>query len=465
MKFTDIFARWFKRILPSPFTLAIVLTLFVLAVALIFQKPNDVSFSDYVHKLLSAWDGKMWDNGLLAFLVQMMLMLVLGHTLALSGPFSRLANRATRICTTPAIAAAVVTAATIAVSLFNWGLGLIFGAILARKVGERFKQLGQPLNYALIGACGYVGLMVWHGGISGSSLIKISQSGAIHDMMANAGWSSEKIQQLPDSIGFEHTVFGTMNITVSLILLILLPTVMYFIARKSPGKAVPDMIIHNERDTTESAVGAERLDVSRVFAYVIGTLILLFAVYKGYRAQADGLSLSFINPNYINLSLLGMCFIAHGTFRSFLSSSEEAVKGASGVLLQFPLYFGILGIVTASGMVQDLADFFVQISSESSYPIFNFMGSGIVNIFVPSGGGQWVIQGPLIVESATKIGSDLNTNIMALAYGDQLTNMLQPFWALPLLAITGLKAKQILPYTLVLMLVGGVVFCTALILH
>ncbi len=107
--------------------------------------------------------------------------------------------------------------------------------------------------------------------------------------------------------------------------------------------------------------------------------------------------------------------------------------------------------------------FFVSISNETTFPIFTFISAGIVNVFVPSGGGQWAVQGPIIIEAAQQLGVDIPKCVMALAYGDQLTNMLQPFWALPLLGITGLKAKEILPYTLILLVAGSVIFITSLL--
>ena len=123
-----------------------------------------------------------------------------------------------------------------------------------------------------------------------------------------------------------------------------------------------------------------------------------------------------------------------------------------------------MGIMSHSGLIEIMSDFFVSISNENTFPLFTFLSAGIVNIFVPSGGGQWAVQGPIIVEAANQLGVSIPKSIMALAYGDQLTNMLQPFWALPLLGITGLKAKEILPYTLILLLVGAFVFITGLIL-
>ena len=156
--------------------------------------------------------------------------------------------------------------------------------------------------------------------------------------------------------------------------------------------------------------------------------------------------------------------LVHKNFYQFLRAISKSINGASGILIQFPLYFGIMGLMKSSGMVSMVSDFFVNVSNPTTFPIFTFLSAGIVNIFVPSGGGQWVIQGPIVIEAAQQIGVPYWKTIMALAYGDQTTNMLQPFWALPLLAITGLKAKEILPYTLILMLVGSTIFILGLLL-
>jgi short-chain fatty acids transporter len=164
------------------------------------------------------------------------------------------------------------------------------------------------------------------------------------------------------------------------------------------------------------------------------------------------------------LSLLGLGFFFHKNIIGFLRAAEQAIGGASGILIQFPLYFGIMGIMKESGLVNMLSNFFVTHATTESFPIYTLFSAGIVNVFVPSGGGQWAIQGPIIIQAADSLQTSLPKSIMALAYGDQLTNMLQPFWALPLLGITKLKAKEILPYTLVMMLAGATIYISALLL-
>ncbi len=440
------FEKVLKGILPAPFTIAVLLTFFTFILALIITEPK--AEGNHFLQLLSFWEQGVWHSPLLVFAIQMMLMLVLGHTLALSKPINSIISNGVKYCTNTANAAAIITFFTILVSLFNWGLGLIFGAIFARKVGEYASSKNIKINYPLIGASGYSGLMVWHGGISGSAPLKIAEEGH---------FLADKIGVISQS----KTIFSTMNISISAALLIVLPLVMYYLGKKNPGDTI---IITSERkekktETTE----AQKLDQSTLLAWGFGGIIIFYAFYKAI-ILPENISLSIITPNYINLVLLGLTIIMHKNFFDFLKAVDNAISGASGILIQFPLYFGIMGIMNHSGMVDIMSSFFVSISNEKTFPIFTFISAGIVNIFVPSGGGQWAVQGPIIIEAAAQLGVSISKSVMALAYGDQLTNMLQPFWALPLLGITGLQAKQILPYTLILLVAGIFIFISGLLI-
>lgn len=460
MKFLRIFEQGFKHLLPAPFTIAIVLTILTFILAATLTTSQATGF-DRVVELMGFWEAGLWDNSLLVFAMQMMWMLVLGHVLALTPVVDRIISVATRFCTTNSNSAAIVTLLTIFVSLFNWGLGLIFGAILARKVGEHAARKHLSLNYALIGAAGYSGLMVWHGGISGSAPIKVADPGHLNTLMSGI-LPDDQLASLPTEISQSETIFGSMNLMATLLLLVLLPLFMYWLGKRHfTPVSLPRMYREEENET--KAEGAERLDRSRVFSMIIGCFLILYVVYSGFISwRANGLN--FITPNFINLALLALALALHRGLHGFLKAVDEAIGGASGILIQFPLYFGIMGIMRESGLVGQFSDFFVSISNESSFPIFTFISAGIVNVFVPSGGGQWGVQGPIIVQSAMELGVSLPKAVMALAYGDQLTNMLQPFWALPLLGITGLKARSILPYSMALMLVGIFVFTLVLIL-
>lgn len=436
--------RIFKALLPAPFTIAVILSFVTFLLAYFFSPKEATPI-----QLLSYWEEGLWNSPLLVFAVQMMLMLVLGHVLALSKTISNYIDKASRLCTNTSSAAAWVTLLTLIVSFFNWGLGLVFGAIFARKVGEYASKNNIPLNYPLIGAAGYSGLMVWHGGISGSAPIKIAEKG--HFLESQMGVISQS-----------ETVFSSMNITVSLVLLIVLPLAMYMLGKKGEQK-VAKLSTPTIEKSTNAIEGAEHLDHSKVLAYGFGGVILFYCFYKAVLLPEE-LSLSFITPNFINLFLLGLGICLHASFNNFLKGINQAIGGASGILIQFPLYFGIMGLMNSSGLVSVFSDFFVSISNSTTFPIFTFFSAGIVNVFVPSGGGQWSVQGPIIIEAASQLNVPYWKSVMALAYGDQITNMLQPFWALPLLGITGLKAKEILPYSLILMLVGIVIFIGALLI-
>ena len=448
MTFASKFEKIFKSILPSPFTIAILLTIVTFFLALVSTESSAIDIVTY-------WEKGIWNNSLLVFAFQMMLMLVLGHTLALTNPINKLIHKVTKYCNNTANAAAIITFLTLLVSLFNWGLGLIFGAIFARKVGEHATENNIKLNYPLIGAAGYSGLMVWHGGLSGSAPIKVAESGHLTDMFEGAQFN------VPEIISLSETTFSQMNIAISIILLILLPLFMFLIGKKNNGKNI-NIQAEEKKIKKDNVTGAEKMDHSKILSITISICILSYCLYKSL-ILPENPSLSVINPNFINLCLLGFGLLLHSSFFNFTRAINIAINGASGILIQFPLYFGIMGIMKESGMVSLLSDFFVSISNPTTFPIFTFISAGIVNIFVPSGGGQWAVQGPIIIEAASTIGVSFSKSIMALAYGDQLTNMLQPFWALPLLGITGLKAKEILPYTLYLFLLGGVIFISGLL--
>ena len=461
MSLIEKYIKGIRFLLPSPFSIAILLTLFTFILAFFWPMNiyiEDLNWVDKFTQILISWNEGLWNVQGMAFAVQMMLMLLLGHVLALSKSVDAAINKLLPFCTNNAKSALIVTFFTLIVSWFNWGLGLIFGAIFCKKIMDYASQISIGLNHGLIGAAGYSGLMIWHGGISGSSLVKISEVGHLKDLAPEIVKSS-----VPLLIGFSKTVFSNMNIAVTCSLLVTLPVTMYFLGKKTKV-VIPNKTKEIKYENKKlNLIGFEKFDQSKLAGTIIGLFIIIFC---GYLAISHPLtkSFQFINPNYLNLTLLGLALVFHRTISSFLRATEKAIVGTVGILIQFPLYFGIMGVVSDTGIINDLATYFQSISSNYTYPIFTFLSAGLVNFLVPSGGGQWYIQGPLIIQSAIEMGIPLSKSIMAMAYGDQLTNMMQPFWALPLLGITGLKAKDILPYTLIMMLVGLVVFSLGLLI-
>ena len=457
MKLTRAIETLFRRYLPSPFTIAILLTLVTMLLAFLFADlPKD---RNRWISIFSYWESGIWNTGLLVFAYQMMLILVLGHVLVLSKPVSRLIHSLSHYVKNTQNAAFIVAFTTMTVSFFNWGLGLIFGALLARKVAEYAQAREIPLNYPLIGAAGYTGLMVWHGGISGSAPIKVSEEGHLKELMTDVG-SPELASSLPNFLPSSETVFSSWNLIIFFVVMVLISLAAYRLGRNLPPTPLSLSTFKFRDHLDEVPQGAEKLDRSRFISIAFGILILMVFGIQ----YSDMIKSLNITPNMLNFFMLGLALLLHGNFRNFLLAVEEAISDTSGILIQFPLYFGIMGIMGSSGMISSISDFFVSISNETTLPIFTFISGGLVNVFVPSGGGQWAVQGPLVIESALKLGVSLPKAVMALAYGDQITNMLQPFWALPLLGITKLKAKEILPYTLVFMMLGTAVYIIGLLL-
>ncbi|MDH5475871.1 MAG: TIGR00366 family protein, partial [Cyclobacteriaceae bacterium] len=259
-----------------------------------------------------------------------------------------------------------------------------------------------------------------------------------------------------------ETILSPLNITTSLILLLIIPSAFYLLGHKSKPK--PYTLHQNSSTPKQMQIDAgEKLDHSKGFAWVFGGIISLYATYYGVMNLSES-NIGFINLNYINFLLFGLCILFHGSIHQFTQAATDAVKGATGIIIQFPIYAGIMGIMKYAGLAALFSNFFIDISNEFTFPLYTFISAAIVNIFVPSGGGQWAIQGPIITVAAQALHVPINKSILALSYGDQLTNMLQPFWALPLLGITKLKAKDILPYSLLIMLLGGAIFTTLLMI-
>ena len=435
-----------KFTIPSPLSIALILFGFVFSMAVVFFKPEDVTWLDHLAASAKNSYNGMWGVGGLAFLVQMSLMLVLGHILALAKPIQGLITKLLNLAQNQQQAVLITASTTMLAGFINWGFGLIIGAILAKSFADHLVKLGKTVNKPLLAAVGYTGMMVWHGGISGSSLIKIAEPGHLNSL-APTLYNSE------DLVDISTTVFGAFNlVTFGLAFMAIIGLALY-LSKKFPGKlSSEEKTLSLEKE--DGTVLDPGLDNKAWFAWIVG--ISLGAVALVMSLDANGLS--FINPNFINCSLLALAFICHGNVNKFSAALDIAISGTSGILIQFPIYFAIMGIMSGSGMILSIADFFVSISTETSLPIYTFLSAGLINLFVPSGGGQWMIQGPIILESCNNLGIPVQKGILALAYGDQITNMLQPFWALPLLAITKVKAGEMLPYTFKFFLVGLFVY-------
>jgi short-chain fatty acids transporter len=421
-------------IIPSTLALAIILSFVVYLLALIFTSQNVEGI--YPLQLLNYYQKGFWD--LLAFAMQMMLILVLGNVLALTPIFQKLIRVILSKINNGTIAILLTAIFSLLLSYFNWGLGLIFSALLARSIAERARQASMSLNYPLLVAAAYSGMMVWHGGLSGSAPLTVAES-------------NHFLTGLMGVIPVSETIFSSMNITLYAAFLVLIPSTFLLLSRIKANNFTDQL------DLPEAAPILLSQSRRQYLGFALGIVIAFISVYQFYLY-----GLSALNINLINFILLSLGLILYANIEQFMKAVTSAISSSSGIMIQFPIYAGIMGLMKCSGLADVFTQSLISVSSPIALPIYGFLSAAVINFFVPSGGGQWAVQGPILVEAAQQLGVSVPKTIMGLAYGDQLTNMIQPFWAIPLLAITGVKAKSILPYTFVIMIVGGIASVIAL---
>jgi short-chain fatty acids transporter len=306
---------------------------------------------------------------------------------------------------------------------------------------------------------------VWHGGLSGSAPLTVT---TLKDIQGTLGPAASL---LPEPIPLSRTIFSPMNLVITGGLLLLVPVVMGMMARRVDSARGPDAAPAGTSDPSprlpvpspapDPAAHADRPGWFPRLLENTPIVNLLLAAFIGawawrYYWPAEGPSgVRTLGLDAVNLTMLMAGLLLHGTPRRFLAAVDEAARGCGGIIVQFPLYAGIMGMMVSSGLAKVIAEGIAGAATPGTLPFLTFLAACVVNFFVPSGGGQWAVQGPIALDAARSLGVDPARVVLAVAYGDQLTNMLQPFWALPLLAITGAKARDIVGYTAVAMTVGG----------
>tara|TARA_R110000868_G_scaffold119469_3_gene317114 strand:+ start:18217 stop:19638 length:1422 start_codon:yes stop_codon:yes gene_type:complete len=454
-------SKVFSKTAPDPFVIAVGLTVLtaVLAVTIGYGgSASELSMVDKSKLMLDSWRGPdgLWK--FLAFGMQMCLILVTGHTLAASRPVRRVIDSLAGLPKSAGSAAAMVGFLTIVLGLISWGLGLIVGALLAREVARSLRHREIKAHGALLAAAGYMALLVFHGGLSGSAPLKMTSKVEAESVLPASVVEMLTVDGVFDGVSLSQTVFSPMNLFVSGGLLVLVPGVLWLLTPKG-GEGKEDEIV--EMPMTDDPVMAD-IDDGRLKGFPdwierspIVVWVLASALLLGYWRFVDQSGVLRMGPNEINMVMLALGLILHGSVRSYISAAEDGAAGCAGIILQFPLYAGIMGMGVSSGLVTDFSSWIGSFATETTAPLVTFISAGVVNLFVPSGGGQWGIQGPIALSTGAEVGVSPGKMIMAVAYGDQLTNMLQPFWALPLLAITRVKAREIVGYTAVVMVVAG----------
>ncbi len=439
-KLTQGSVKLVERFLPNPFIFAILLTFIVVIASMSFTRTTPFDVVD-------AWYGGFWN--LLAFSMQMTLVLVTGTILATAPAFKRLLQRLAAIPNNKIQAILLVSIVALLASFINWGFGLVIGAIFAREVAKQVDDV----DYPLLIATAYSGFLIWHAGISGSIPLLIAGGGqAIADQTGGV---------ITEAIPTSATIFSAVNLALIIFIMLTLPFLLALMhPKKDQTKTVDPKVLEDAPEETKiprsEMTPAEKLENSYIINYVLAGMGFLFIIRYFVNNGFD------LNLNIVNFIFLFTAILLHGTPINTVKAVNNAAKSVGGIVLQFPFYAGIMGIMTYVGpagvsLAGGISDFFVNISTETTFPLFTFLSAGIVNFFVPSGGGQWAVQAPVMMPAGQALGVDAARTALAISWGDAWTNMIQPFWALPALGIAKLGAKNIMGYCLIVLLYSGII--------
>ncbi|MBC7725059.1 MAG: short-chain fatty acid transporter [Burkholderiaceae bacterium] len=429
-----------ERFIPSALVFAIVLTLVVAILALTLTDTT-------VTGVISGWGDGL--SGLLAFMTQMALILLLGHTLANTRPVRKLLTRLGGVPRTTLQAYIFVFLVAALASLITWGLGLVVGVLLAKEIAAQGKEKALRLHFPMLVAAGYSGYVIWHMGYSGSGPLTAATEGSFI------------AEQLGRTIPITETTLTWWNLTAIVATIIVVGVALALVAPRAKDPIIE--LGFDARGTDDIAIDdevvtpADRMDASRILTTLVGLGLLAYLVI--HYVEGGSATLDIVNWTFLALIFL----LVRNPFE-LVALVKNAASNVGEILLQFPLYAGIMGIMTTSGLITIFSDVAVSVATPATFGVLAFLAAGVVNFFVPSGGGQFAIQGPVMLDAAERIGVDPAVAIMAISYGDQWTNMIQPFWALPVLAIASLKMRDILGYTTVTLIASGIVFAATLLL-
>ncbi|GCB06227.1 short-chain fatty acid transporter [Ralstonia sp. SET104] len=436
-KLTAFFTELMRKYLPDPFVFALGLTLLTMVLAVLVQ-------GQAVTALVLGWGKGFWS--LLAFTTQMAVILAMGYVLATAPLTERLLDRVVARVDNPRAAVIVATLVGGIGSYLNWGFGLVIGGIVARKLALRVRGV----HYPLIIASAYSGFTLYGLGLSASIPVLISTKG--HPLEAQMG-----------VVPLSQTIFSPVMLVTSLVVLITLPLLNAWLHPK-PGQPVKEIARDAEGqaaaavalDIDEGNTLANRLNHSRVLSGLIGIIGIAYVVLH-FRAGGS------MDLNLINFIILFLGILLLGTPIRYVEKLNEGIRTIGGIILQYPFYAGIMAVMASSGLVETFSHGFVKIASAESLPFWGLVSSFVINFFAPSAGGHWVIQGPFMVDAAKAIGASVPHTAMAVMLGNAWNDLVQPFWLLPALALSKLKLKDIMGYTVIMMFWIGIVYTVAVL--
>lgn len=470
--------NWFSRItrtiLPDPMVIACGLTLLVVLAGLVTPQSSELaamSLGGRTTAVVGMWFAGLWNPAFLVFALQMCMVLLTGYGLAKAPAATALLRFVASRVHSGRSAVLCVAAVSCAGCWINWGFGLIAAGILATELRAELKRRRIACHYALIVAGAYAGMMIWHGGLSGSAPLKVAGDGVTITRTVND--IAETVHL--DPVDVTRTIFSLGNVVLSIVLVLGIPLLLRSMAK--PGGDDLDHLPHLEPPAPTVAkeeAGRTRspADWANRSRAIPGLIVLMALVALGHLISEKGsgaFDLNFVNTVFLILGLL-----LHRDLTEYVAAVAEGGRAITGIVIQFPLYSGIQSVMFGTGLAVAMSQAFVtgaegvaevlHLSAATTFPPAAFLSAGLVNLFVPSGGGQWIVQGPIMCGAADALGLPIEQTVMAVSYGDQWTNMIQPFWAIPLMGLTGVSAREFMGYCALLMLLATPVFILGLVL-
>ena len=441
-RLANVVERW----MPSPFLFAIILSYVVFIAGIIIEGAGPVSMVTY-------WYEGFW--AFLAFAMQMVLILMTGFVIAYHPRINRGLQRFTEVPKSGRQAVVMVGVFAMVVAWVHWGISIVAGAIFAREMGKTAARKGINVHYPLLCVASYMGMgLTWHWGLSASAPL----------LLATA--ENEFIQQgiLNSTIPPSQTIFSTYAIILTVLSIVYAAGALYVLSPVAArSKSIHHYIDESEltsagaaadggREPTPTETGdpsapADRIDNSRLLGGVVALTGVLYVVYLFATEGLDALGLNVVNFGFLFIGLLVYMRPAH-----YREQFGKAASATAGIILLFPFFAGIQGMMNGSGLSQTFADSVLAVSTEATFPVIAWVVGAVVNLFIPSGGGEWIVLGPPVIAAAQDLGVPVGQATIAYAVGDAHTNLLNPFWALPVLAITGIKAREMFGYGIAMML-------------
>ena len=439
-KLAKPFVRLVDKYYPDAFLFVIILSIltFVLAITLTGSTSSET---------LKAWGGGL--PKLFTFTAQITIVMITAHALAHTSPVEKLLVKLGDIPKKPVQAYALVTFISGLASLFAWSFGLIVGGISAKFIAIGCEKKKIKIHYPLLVASAYSGYVIWHMGYSSSAALFVASEG--HSLVSRIG-----------VIPVTETIFNSFNITVALLTLITI-TIICPLMRPSRDSEIIEIDTKLLKDKSKTKnineinSFAQRIENNRYLSFLTG-ISLIGYIFLIYSEKGFFLDLNIVSWTFLSIGLL----LANSPIH-YVKLVNNAALTVGPIILQYPFYAGIMGIMADTGLIKILADGIASVATSETLGFFSFLSGGLVNMFIPSGGGQWAVQGPVMIQAAETLNVEPYVIVLGVAYGDQWTNMIQPFWTIPLLAIAGLHMRQIMGYTFVIFIVTGVIYGSSML--